>query len=182
MDDSRIIELLRQGEKRQAFNLMVRGYSERLYWIIRGILHTHADTDDALQNTWVSVWNAIDTFREDSKLYTWLYRIATNEALTLLRKNRLRAALSFTDYSAIVENTLAADPTFNGDKLQLALQKAIATLPPRQKAVFTMRYFEEMPYEEMAEILGVTESSLKASYHIAREKVLEKIKKNDIED
>lgn len=182
MDDSRIIELYRQGEKRQAFNLMVRGYSERLYWIIRGILHTHADTDDALQNTWVSVWNAMDTFREDSKLYTWLYRIATNEALSLLRKNRLRAALSFSDYSAMVENTLAADPTFNGDKLQLALQKAIATLPPRQKAVFTMRYFEEMPYEEISEILGVTESSLKASYHIAREKVLEKIKKNDIED
>ena len=182
MDDSRIIELYKAGEKRQAFNLMVRGYSERLYWIIRGIVQTHADTDDALQNTWMSVWNALDTFREDSKLYTWLYRIATNEALTLLRKNRLRAALSFSDYSAAVENSLAADVTFNGDKLQLALQKAIATLPPRQKAVFTMRYFEEMPYEEMAEILGVSESSLKTSFHLARQKVTEKIKKSDIED
>ncbi|MBO4572065.1 MAG: RNA polymerase sigma factor [Bacteroidales bacterium] len=182
MNDEQIIELYKAGEKRQAFNLMVRGYSERLYWIIRGIVQTHADTDDALQNTWVSVWNALDTFREDSKLYTWLYRIATNEALSLLKKNRLRAALSFSDFSAQVENTLQADPTFNGDKLQLALQKAIATLPPRQKAVFTMRYFDEMPYEEMAEILGVTESSLKTSYHIAREKVLERIKKNDIED
>ena len=182
MEDDRIIELYRSGETRQAFNLMVRKYSERLYWVIRGIVQTHADTDDALQNTWVNVWRAMDTFREDSKLYTWLYRIAVNEAMSLLRKNRVRAALSLSDYSSVIENTLKADSTFNGDKLQLALQKAVASLPPRQKAVFTMRYFDEMPYDEMAEILEVSESSLKTSYHIAREKVLEKIKKSDIDD
>lgn len=180
MDDSQIIGLYKQGEKHQAFNLMVRNYSEGLYHVIRSILHTHDDTNDALQNTWVSVWNALDTFREDSRLYTWLYRIAVNEALSLLRKNRLRAVLSLNDYPSLIENTLAADPTFTGDKLNLALQKAVASLPPRQKAVFTLRYFDEMPYDEMSGILGVTESSLKTSYHIARQKVLEKLKKMDI--
>lgn len=181
MDDSQIIELYKSGEQRQAFNLMVRKYSERLYFVIRGIVHTHADTDDVLQNTWVSVWKALDTFREDSKLYTWLYRIAVNEAMSSLRKSRVRAALSLNDYSSVIENCLRADETFNGDKLQLALQKAIASLPPRQKAVFTMRYFDELPYSDIAEILDVSESSLKTSYHIAREKVLEKIKKMDID-
>lgn len=181
MDDSQIIELYRSGEQRQAFNLMVRKYSERLYCVIRGIVHTHAETDDVLQNTWISVWSALDSFREDAKLYTWLYRIAVNEAMSSLRKTRVRAALSFNDYSSLIENNLRADETFNGDKLQLALQKAIASLPPRQKAVFTMRYFDDMPYSDIAEILEVSESSLKTSYHIAREKVLEKIKIMDID-
>lgn len=180
MEDARIIELLKSGERRQAFNLMVRSYSERLYNTIRGIVHTHAETDDVLQNTWICVWRALDSFREDSKLYTWLYRIAVNEALASLRKSRMRAALSFSDYSSVIENTLRADETFNGNKLQMALQKAIAKLPPRQKAVFTMRYFDELPYSDIADILEVSESSLKTSYHIAREKILETIKKMDV--
>lgn len=181
MEDSRILEIYRQGEKRQAFNLMVRKYSERLYSVIRGIVHTHDETDDVLQNTWIRVWSALDSFREDARLYTWLYRIAINEALSSLRKTRVRAALSFNDYSSVIENSLRSDETFNGDKLQLALQKAIATLPPRQKAVFTMRYFDELPYSDISEILEASESSLKTSYHIAREKILEIIKKSDID-
>lgn len=181
MNDSQIIELYKSGELRQAFNLMVRTYSERLYCVIRGIVHTHADTDDVLQNTWVSVWRALDSFRQDSKLYTWLYRIAVNEAMSSLRKSRMRAALSFNDYSTVIENTLRADETFSGDKLQIALQKAIASLPPRQKAVFIMRYYDELPYSDIAEILEVSESSLKTSYHIAREKILEKVKTMDID-
>ena len=180
MEDSQIIELYRSGEQRQAFNLMVRKYSERLYNVIRGIVHTHSETDDVLQNTWIKVWEALDCFREDAKLYTWLYRIAVNEALSSLRKSRVRATLSFNDYSTLIENRLKSDDSFNGDKLQLTLQKAIATLPPKQKAVFTLRYYDELPYSEISEILGSSESSLKASYHIAREKILEIIKKMDI--
>lgn len=178
MDDSRIIELYRQGERHQAFNLMVRNYSERLYGIIRNIVHTHEETDDVLQTTWIKVWNALDTFREDSKLYTWLYRIATNEALSALKKNRLRAFISLSDYAKEIEGALTVDETFSGDKLQAALQKAIAKLPPKQKAVFTLRYFDEMPYEEIAEILGSSVASLKTSYHYAREKVMNEINKN----
>ena len=178
MEDSRIIELYRQGEKRQAFNLMVRKYSERLYCIIRNIVHTHDETDDVLQNTWIKVWGALDTFREDAKLYTWLYRIATNEALSALKKDRFKAFVSMSDYSREIEGSLMYDESFNGDKLQLALQKAIAKLPPKQKAVFTLRYFDELPYEEIAGILGSSESSLKTSFHYAREKVLKEMEKN----
>lgn len=177
MDDGQIIEHCHQGEKRQAFNLMVRKYSERLYGIIRNIVHTHDKTDDVLQCTWIKVWNALDTFREDSKLYTWLYRIATNEALSALKKDKFKAFISLSDYTKEIEGELLADRTFNGDKIQTALQKAIAKLPPKQKAVFTLRYFDELPYEEIAEILDTSVASLKTSFHYAREKVIKEIEK-----
>ena len=176
MDDGRIIELLGEGARNQAFNLMVRNYSERLYWHLRSMVHCHEDADDLLQNTWIRVWKAIDGFRNDSRLYTWLYRIATNEAITFLNRSKVKAALSFDSYSHRIAGRLEAEGHFDGDKIQLALQKAIAKLPARQKAVFTMRYYEEMPYEDMAEILGVTASSLKASYHHAHKKVTEALK------
>ena len=178
MDDKDILILYNSGEREQAFNILMRTYSERLYWLIRNIVHTHEETDDVLQTTWIKVWNALDTFREDARLYTWLYRIATNEALTSLKKSRVRAFLSFSDYSEKIEGNLLADETFSGDKLQLALQKAIAKLPPKQKAVFTLRYFDEMPYEEIAAIIGSSVTSLKTSFHYAREKILKDIDKN----
>lgn len=176
MEESDILELFRGGERQQAFNLMIRRYSEGLYWHLRSMVQCHADADDQLQNTWLRVWNSLDTFRGDSRLYTWLYRIATNEAITFLNRSRQRAMLSLSSYTREVYSKIAEDDNLSADRIQLALQHAIAKLPPRQKAVFTMRYYDEMPYEEMAEILEVSASSLKASYHHAREKVEQSMK------
>ena len=177
MEDSDILELFNAGERDRAFNLLVRKYSERLYWQIRSMVQVHEDADDVLQNTWIKVWDALDTFRAESSLYTWLYRIATNESISFLKKARLKAALSLSDYERILSNRLTADDYFSGDKIQLALQKAIATLPPKQKAVFTLRYFQELPYEQIAEILETSVGSLKTSYHYAAGKVEEEVKK-----
>lgn len=167
MDDSQILELFNAGERKQAFNLIIRKYGERLYLHIRQMTFSHADADDCLQNTFINVWEALETFRGDSGLYTWLYRIATNETINFLRKQRLRSFLSPVELVSNLED----DPSFNGDKLQLEVHKAIMKLPPRQKAVFTMRYYDEMPYEQISQILGGSVSSLKASYHFAQEKV-----------
>lgn len=169
MKDSEIASLYAQGECRQAFNLIVREYSEPLYLHIRSITANHEDADDCLQNTFIKVWKSLDTFRWEASLYTWLYRIATNETISFLRRNRFREMISRVDPSDMVR----ADDSFNGDKLQLALQKAMAKLPPKQKAVFSMRYFQEMPYEKMSEILGTSQGALKASYHHAAEKIRE---------
>lgn len=177
MEDSDILELFNAGERDRAFNLLVRKYSERLYWHIRNMVQIHEDADDVLQNTWIKVWDALDTFRQESQLYTWLYRIATNESVSFLKKARLKAALSLSDYDRVLGNRLTADAYFSGDKIQLALQKAIATLPPKQKAVFTLRYFQELPYEEIAEILETSVGSLKTSFHYAAGKVEEMVKK-----
>jgi RNA polymerase sigma factor, sigma-70 family len=173
MEDSEIIELYRSGEKDQAFNLIVRKYKERLYWHIRQMVNDHEEANDLLQDTFIKVWGALETFREDAKLYTWLYRIATNETITSLRKSRIKSALFLGDYSKQAAERLQSDEFFSGDELQLALHKAIAKLPPRQKAVFTMRYFDELKYEEISEILETSVGSLKASYHHAYNKVQE---------
>lgn len=178
MDDQQILELFNAGQRDRAFNLLVRTYSERLYWHVRNMVQVHEDADDVLQNTWVKVWNALDTFRQESQLYTWLYRIATREAITFLKKARLHSVVSFEDYDRLMANRIAADDYFSGDQLQLALQKAIAQLPPKQKAVFTLRYFQEMKYEEIAQILDTSVGSLKTSYHYAAEKVADYLKKN----
>ena len=178
MDDNEIIALFRQGQRDRAFNTLVRKYSERLYWHLRAMVQVHEDADDLLQNTWVRVWNALDTFREDSRLYTWLYRIATNEAISFLRKQSVRAFVCFTDKSEMIASRIATEGSFDGDRLQMCLQKAIAKLPPKQKAVFTMRYFGELKYEEISEILDASVASLKTSYHIASAKVAESVKKN----
>ena len=177
MEDSDILELFNAGERDRAFNLLVRKYSERLYWHIRNMVQIHEDADDVLQNTWLKVWDALDTFRQESRLYTWLYRIATNESVSFLKKARLKATLSLSDYERVLGNRLTADTYFSGDKIQLALQKAIGTLPPKQKAVFTLRYFQELPYEEISEILETPVGSLKTSYHYAAGKVEEMVKK-----
>ncbi len=183
MEDREIMELYRSGEERQAFNLIVRKYKERLYWHIRNIVCIHEDADDLLQNTFIKVWNNLDSFREDAKLYIWIYRIATNEVITFLNKKKLYTFLSFDRESATFENKLKADPTFNGDETQLALRKAINSLPPKQKSVFCMRYFGEKKYEEIAEIMNTSEGSLKASYHHAYKKVVDYLKDNiDLSD
>ncbi|MCF0168031.1 MAG: RNA polymerase sigma factor [Bacteroidales bacterium] len=177
MEDRQIIELINEDQLRQAFNLIVRQYGERLYWHLRRMVMVHEDADDLLQNVYIDIWNALPTFRGDSSLFTWLYRIATNEALTFLKKRRLVNLISFQDESVNVGRHLVADPLFEGDKVQLAVQKAIASLPPKQRTVFTMRYYDELRYEDMAEILGTSAGALRASYHHAYNKVMEILRK-----
>ena len=182
-EDKQILELYRSGERNQAFNLLVRQYGEQLYWHIRKLVTDHDDANDLLQNTYVKAWNAIDTFREDSKLYTWLYRIATNEVLTFLNRKKIIGFLSLSSHEAVLERKLAADENFNGTKVQLSLQKAVNKLPPKQKIVFSMRYWEEMKYEDMAQVLDTSAGALKASYHHAYQKVVDYLKKDlDIEN
>lgn len=170
MDDRIILNLYREGAREQAFNLLVREYGQSLYWHIRKIVLDHDDANDLLQNTYIKAWDALDTFREDSKLYTWLFRIATNEVLNFLRRKKLLEFISFGK-SSNIENKLFADTLFNGDKMSVALQNAIAKLPARQKVIFNMRYFDEKKYEEIAQVLEISEGAAKASYHHAHEKV-----------
>ena len=172
LEDKKILELYRtEGKQEFAFNLLVEKYSERLYWHIRKLTCSHEDTNDLLQTSLVKIWENLPSFREESKLYTWIYKIATNQTLTFLRKKRLGAMLSLSSYDSILENKLQSDPSFNGDKLQMALHKAILHLPDKQRAVFNLRYFQELEYKDIAEILDTSVGSLKASYHHAYNKI-----------
>ncbi|MDR2562740.1 MAG: RNA polymerase sigma factor [Prevotellaceae bacterium] len=164
--------------KNYAFNLIIRKYQERLYWHIRKMVVSHDDTDDLLQNTFLKALEGLESFREESQLFTWLYRIATNEALTFLRKKRTRFMLPLVDVEGQLSNSLESDVYFNGDDMQLKFQKAVLKLPEKQRLVFNMKYFEEMKYEEISEILGTSVGALKASYHHAVDKI-EKFLKDD---
>ena len=174
-DDGQIIRLFKAGQREEAFNQIVKNYGERLYWHIRRIVVVHEDADDLLQNTFAKAWSGLETFRGESGLYTWLYRIATNETLTFLSRKKLELANGDPEE---LSGRLAADKNFSGDSLQLTLQKAIATLPPKQRAVFCMRYYDETPYEQISKALGTSVGALKASYHHAYGKVLEYVKAN----
>lgn len=178
LDDKKILYLYKEEGKREfAFNLIVQKYSERLYWHIRSLTLDHQDTNDLLQTTLIKIWSNLPNFREESKLYTWIYRIATNETLTFLKRKQLTSCLSLSSYDAVLENKLESDSYFNGDKMQKALQKAILKLPPTQRVVFNFRYFQEMPYEEISQIMNTSVGSLKASYHHAYKKI-----KKEMED
>ncbi len=153
------------------FRSLVDQNSESLYWHVRSIVGSHEDADDILQEVFVKVWKALPGFRGDSSVNTWLWRIATNEALSFLRKQKVRAALRFSSLDAEAERVLDSDPWFAGDEAQRKLAVAVAKLPDKQRAVFCMRYFEELPYEEISEITGTSVGALKASYHQAAEKI-----------
>lgn len=155
----------------KAFEVLVNTYKERLYWHIRRIVLNHDDTDDVLQNTFIKVFKNIDGFKGDSKLYSWMYRIATNEALTFLKKNSNKLGISNSELQDKMVSNLQADVYFEGDEIQLKLQKAIAILPEKQKLVFNMKYYQEMKYEEISEVLNTSVGGLKASYHLAVKKV-----------
>lgn len=171
-DEKQILELYRQeGKEELAFNLIVREYSERLYWHIRELVCTHEDADDLLQSTFLRVWKGLPTFREESNLYTWLYRIATNEALTFLKKKRVAKFMLMGNYTTALENRLKADPSFDGDRLQIAIRREILKLPDKQRAIFSLRYFQEMKYEEISQIMNTSVGALKASYHLACQKI-----------
>ncbi|MBQ4184211.1 MAG: RNA polymerase sigma factor [Bacteroidales bacterium] len=155
----------------ERFNEIVREYSERVYWHVRRFVNCHEDADDLVQEVFLKIWRALPSFREESGLYTWVYRIATNEALNYLRREKLRSALHFGSVDEEMLRRIDNDPYFNGDAAERALSKAVVRLPEKQRQVFILRYYDEMPYEEMAKVLDTSVGALKASYHIAQEKV-----------
>lgn len=170
--ESEIAMQLGQPLKRaQAFSAVVRLYQERLYWHIRKMVLSHEDANDVLQNTFLKAWNGLDGFRGESKVSTWLYRIATNETLTFLSNKRMRNLTSMDAEEVHLLHSLQSDSYFDGDEAQLKLQKAILTLPEKQRLVFNMKYFDDLTYDEMEEILGTTTGALKASYHHAVKKI-----------
>ena len=154
-----------------AFRELMSLYKERLYWHIRKIVISHDDADDVLQNTFIKVYRSIGNFKGDSKLYSWMYRIATNEAITLLNKNAKRHQITSEEVQQLAVNNLQADVYFDGSEIQYKLQQAITTLPQKQQLVFNMKYFDDLKYSEISEILETSEGALKASYHLAVKKL-----------
>ncbi|MDR2292876.1 MAG: RNA polymerase sigma factor [Prevotellaceae bacterium] len=174
-DDKLLIEMFKSNESKNfAFNQIVLKYQERIYWHVRKMVINHDDADDLVQESFIKIWNSLDKFRGESSLYTWIYRIATNEVLAFLKKQKSHNHVSLQDVENDLRDTLKQDIYFNGDDAQIKLQQILASLPPKQRLVFNMKYFDEMKYEEIAEILDTSVGALKASYHIA----VEKIKKN----
>ena len=153
------------------FNEIVKDFSERVYWHVRRFVNNHEDADDLVQEIFLKIWTALPSFRGEAQLFTWVYRIATNETLNWLRREKVRSALRFTSIDTEMERRIDSDPFFDGDAADRALSKAVAKLPEKQRQVFIMRYYDELPYEEMSQILGTSVGALKASYHIAQEKV-----------
>jgi len=168
-------ELLRQFHdpvtRERGYTRIIKKYQEKLYWHIRRLVVEHEDANDVLQNMFIKVWKGLDNFREDSQLYTWLYRIATNESLTFLEQQKKRSAVSLGDVETGLANKLQADKHFDANKLEWKLQVAIQQLPEKQRVVFNLRYYDEMPYEKMSQVLETSEGALKASYHHAVKKI-----------
>lgn len=179
MEDQEIlIQFNQAATKEAAFTILVAKYRERLYWHIRRLIVDHDDTDDVLQNTFLKVWKALAGFKEQSQLYTWLYRIATNESLSFIEQKQRKSAMSFDDMTEVLSNQLKADSYFDSNRLEWKLQIAIQQLPEKQRIVFGLRYFDEMSYDEMSEVLGTSTGALKASFHHAVKKVEDFIKNN----
>jgi RNA polymerase sigma-70 factor, ECF subfamily len=173
-----IANLKSEKNRDKAFQVLVKTYQERLYWHIRKVVINHDDTDDILQNVFLKVWKNIDGFREDSTLYTWLFRIATNESLSHLQKQRRYSEVSMNEVSEYLAETLESDVYFEGDEIQKKLQLAIIRLPEKQRIVFNMKYFDEMKYEEMSEVLQTSIGALKASFHFAVKKIEDFLKED----
>ncbi|MEE9364259.1 MAG: sigma-70 family RNA polymerase sigma factor [Cellulophaga sp.] len=172
VEEKLLVHQLKQNESQErAFEVLVNTYKERLYWHIRRIVLNHDDTDDVLQNTFLKVYKNINGFKGDSKLYSWMYRIATNESLSFLKSKSRKLGVNDGELQDQLIANLQADVYFEGDEIQLKLQKAIATLPEKQRLVFNMKYFQEMKYLEISEILDTSVGALKASYHIAVKKI-----------
>lgn len=174
-----ITDLKNEKTRDLAFHTLVKKYQERLYWHIRKMVLNHDDADDILQNTFIKVWRSVDKFREESSLYTWLYRIATNESLTFINSNKRRSMVPMNDTSEFLMNNLESDAHFEGDEIQRRLQEAILKLPEKQRIVFNLKYFEEMKYEDMSKVLDTSVGALKASFHHAVKKIEEELKNRD---
>lgn len=172
LNDSELLVQFRNPlTKEKAYTTLIRKYQEKLYWHIRRMVVEHEDANDVLQNVLIRVWNGLENFREDSQLYTWLYRIATNECLTYLEQQKKRSSVSFSDVETGLSNKIMADKHFDPNRLEWKLQLAIQQLPEKQRVVFSLRYYEEMPYEQMSKVLETSEGALKASYHHAVKKI-----------
>ena len=175
-DKELLLQFHTAATKERAFTAIIKKYQEKLYWHVRRLVVDHDDANDVLQNVFIKVWNGLENFREDSQLYTWLYRIATNEGLTFLEQQKKRSTVSLSDVESGLSNKIRSDTGFDANKLEWRLQIAIQQLPEKQRVVFILRYYDEMPYQEMSRILDTSEGALKASYHHAARKIEEFIK------
>ena len=174
LEDQELIEKLARDDTRSfAFNQLVRKYQQRVYWHVRKMVFDHDDTDDVVQEVFIKVWKNLHRFRQDSKLYTWIYRIATNECLNFIKKKKRTSLLSLTDYQEVLVSKLDMSATMDGDAIEMKLQKALLKLPDKQRLVFNMKYFDDLKYDDIAEITGTSIGSLKASYHHAVKKIEE---------
>ncbi|GAB3636163.1 RNA polymerase sigma factor [Hymenobacter arcticus] len=180
MEDSEILFKFQDPASRNlAFNQLIRKYQQKVYWHVRKMVVDHADADDLTQDVFVKVWKNLANFRQDAALFTWIYRIATNECLSFLQSKRRKFFLPLNDVGAELAAKMEADPAIAGDEIELRLQRAILRLPDKQRLVFNLRYYDEMPYEQMAEVTGTSVGALKASYHHAARKIEEYVTKAD---
>lgn len=175
-DNELLLQFRDPATKEKAYTAIIKKYQEKLYWHIRRMVVDHDDANDVLQNVLIRVWKGLENFREDSQLYTWLYRVATNECLTFLEQQKKKASVSLSDVETGLSNKIKADQNFDANRLEWKLQLAIQQLPEKQRVVFSLRYYEELPYEEMSKVLETSEGALKASYHHAVKKIEDYIK------
>lgn len=179
-DEQQLMQQLSDPKtQRKAFERVVREYSEQLYWKVRRIVLSHEDADDVMQNVFLKAWTHLDDYHGDSKLSTWLYRIAVNESIDFVRRRKPLTTVSVDNQESGVANMLLADKYFDGDETQALLQEAIASLPDVQRTVFNLRYYDDMKYSEISQILHTSEGALKASYHFAVKKISEFFKRRD---
>jgi RNA polymerase sigma factor (sigma-70 family) len=172
VEDSELLAMFQDEKTRdKAFNLILKKYQQKIYWHIRRMVIDHDDADDLVQDVFIKIWKSLPNFRSDAQLYTWMYRIATNECITFINRKKLKNNVSLDDVSHELSETLADSTYFDGDKAQMKLQKALLTLPEKQKLVFNMKYYDEMKYEEMSEVLGTSVGALKSSFHLAVKKI-----------
>jgi RNA polymerase sigma-70 factor (ECF subfamily) len=172
LEDKDLLEKIRNPETRSyGFNMLVRTYQQRVYWLVRKMVIDHDDANDLTQEIFIKIHKAIDNFREDAQLYTWIYRIATNECLTFLNRKKKRFFLPIEDVSATLASKIDSDPNITGDEIQKKLQKALLQLPDKQRLVFNMKYFDDLSYEDISEITNTSVGALKASYHHAVKKI-----------
>jgi len=172
VEDEEILEKFAiERTRNKAFNLLISKYQEKIYWHVRRLVIDHDDADDLVQEVFIKVWKNLAKFRSDSKLYTWIYRIATNECITFLNKKKQRNQTPLDEVVEELSESLVAASYFNGDKIQLKLQQALLTLPEKQRLIFNMKYYDDLKYDEISEILGTSVGALKASFHIAVKKI-----------
>ncbi|MCQ6958223.1 RNA polymerase sigma factor [Mucilaginibacter aquariorum] len=171
-EDEEILSKFRDEKTRnEAFNLLLKKYQQKIYWHVRRMVIDHDDADDIVQDVFIKIWKNLPGFRNDAQLYTWMYRIATNECITFLNKKKQKNNVSLDDVDFELADTLSSSDQFTGDQIQKKLQEAILTLPDKQRLVFNMKYFDDMKYEEMSEVLGTSVGALKASFHLAVKKI-----------
>lgn len=172
VEDEEILSKFREDTTRnEAFNLLLKKYQQKIYWHIRRMVINHDDADDLVQDVFIKIWKNLPGFRNDAQLYTWMYRIATNECITFLNKKKQKNNISLDDVDYELADTLSSADQFSGDQIQKKLQQAILTLPDKQRLVFNMKYFDDMKYEEMSDVLGTSVGALKASFHLAVKKI-----------